>query len=190
MIFFTADQHFYHENIIKYCNRPFKNVEEMNEELIKRWNKTIRLVDHVYVIGDFVFGGAEKQVERLVNIVKQLKGNIFLVKGSHDKLTSFNPSLLGKDAQRFHLFEDKIVTVAFESQEVVLCHYAMRVWPKSHFNSWHLFGHSHGRLEPWGKSFDIGVDCWDYRPLSFSEVKAIMKTRPDNFNLVKKEQIL
>ena len=73
MIFFTADQHFYHENIIKYCNRPFKNVEEMNEELIKRWNKTIRLVDHVYVIGDFVFGGAEKQVERLVNIVKQLK---------------------------------------------------------------------------------------------------------------------
>ncbi len=77
MIFFTADQHFYHENIIKYCNRPFRNMEEMNEELIKKWNEAISPIDHVYVIGDFVLGRAEKQVERLVSIVKQLKGHIF-----------------------------------------------------------------------------------------------------------------
>ncbi len=187
MIYFTADTHFYHENIIRYCNRPFKNAEEMNETIIANWNAIVRPVDSIYVLGDFVIGNAEKQKERLGNIVKRLKGNIFLVKGSHDKLDSYEPTLLDKDAQRFHIFEDRIVTISVEGQEIVLCHYAMRVWPKSHFGTWHLFGHSHCRLEGWGKSFDVGVDCWGFRPLSFSDIRKIMETRPDNFNLVKRQ---
>ncbi|MEO0095997.1 MAG: phosphoesterase [candidate division WOR-3 bacterium] len=186
MIYFTADTHFYHTNIIKYCKRPFKDVDEMNEKMIENWNRVVRPVDQVYIIGDFVFGHAGRQCERIVEIIKRLKGNIFLIKGSHDKLENFNPSILGKDAKRFHIFQDRIITILIENQEIVLCHYAMRVWPKSHYGSWHLYGHSHGQLEGWGKSFDVGVDCWNFRPISFLEVCSIMKTKPDNFDLVRK----
>jgi calcineurin-like phosphoesterase family protein len=52
----------------------------------------------------------------------------------------------------------------------------MRVWPKSHYGTWHLFGHSHGCLEPWGKSFDVGVDAWQMRPISINQVKEKMDT--------------
>jgi len=185
MIYFTADTHFYHENIIKYCNRPFQDVEEMNETIISNWNAVVRQVDQVYVIGDFIFGHAEKQTERIIELLRRLKGNILLIKGSHDKLMRFDSSELNKDAARFKIFEDRIVTITLENQEIVLCHYAMRVWPKSHFDSWHLFGHSHGRIEGLGKSFDVGVDCWNFRPLSFPEVCGIMKTRSNNLNLVR-----
>jgi len=58
----------------------------------------------------------------------------------------------------------------------------MRVWSRSHYNSWQLFGHSHGTLEPIGKQLDIGVDCHDFNPLSFDQVFKIMKSRPDNPN--------
>ena len=53
MIFFTSDHHFYHSNIIKYCQRPFHSVEEMNEEMIRRWNSVVGVDDTVYYLGDF-----------------------------------------------------------------------------------------------------------------------------------------
>jgi calcineurin-like phosphoesterase family protein len=62
----------------------------------------------------------------------------------------------------------------------------MRVWPRSHYNSWQLYGHSHGRLEPVGKQWDVGVDNNNFYPVSFDQLVEIMKNRPDNFNLVKK----
>jgi calcineurin-like phosphoesterase family protein len=64
----------------------------------------------------------------------------------------------------------------------------MRTWEKSHYNSWHLFGHSHGKLPSFGKSFDIGVDTNDFYPYSFDEVKKIMDKLPDNFNLVRNKE--
>jgi calcineurin-like phosphoesterase family protein len=61
----------------------------------------------------------------------------------------------------------------------------MRVWPRSHYNSWHLFGHSHGKLEPVGKSWDVGVDKNNFIPLSLTQIEKIMEKRPDNPNFVK-----
>ena len=58
----------------------------------------------------------------------------------------------------------------------------MRVWPKSQYNSWQLYAHSHGNLDPIGKSWDVGVDVNNYEPLSFDEIESIMKKRPNNFN--------
>jgi len=69
-------------------------------------------------------------------------------------------------------------------QVVVVCHYAMRVWPKSHYNSWQLYGHSHGRLGGIGKQYDIGVDNNNFYPVSFNEICEIMQNKPDNSNLV------
>jgi calcineurin-like phosphoesterase family protein len=67
---------------------------------------------------------------------------------------------------------------------IVLCHYAMRVWPRSHYNSIQLHGHSHGRLLPIGKQWDVGVDNNNYHPVPFDQIIEIMSVREDNFNLV------
>ncbi len=151
MIWFTADTHFGHKNIIKYCDRPFKDVDEMDRTLIDNWNVRVSKDDTIYFLGDFSFGrGPEYQAE--------LNGNIVFVKGSHDSWLRA-PYLL-----------PITVRMCGEDKTIVLCHYAMRTWEKSHYGSWHLFGHSHGNLPPYGLSFDVGVDCWDYYPVSLDMI--------------------
>ena len=81
--FFTSDPHFYHTNIIKHCNRPFANAEEMNAELIKRWNSKVKPGDRIFVMGDLFFGPVRSR-EQVEGILKQLNGNIVLIKGNHD----------------------------------------------------------------------------------------------------------
>jgi calcineurin-like phosphoesterase family protein len=78
-----------------------------------------------------------------------------------------------------------LLEIREQRQHLTLCHYCLRVWPRSHFNSWHLYGHSHGTLPPIGKSWDAGVNTNDFTPLAFPQIQAIMKTRPDNPNLVR-----
>ena len=168
--FFTADLHLSHTNIIKYCNRPFSGVKEMNETIINNWNEEVGKDDLVYMLGDFGFGN-------LSNMLIQLHGRIVMITGSHDKSIKQNKT-------RFE-FISPLLNIEIEKQPVTLCHYAMRVWHRSHFNAWHLYGHSHGKLNPEGKSWDVGVDNNNFRPLSWGEIKEIMKVRPDNFNLVR-----
>ena len=79
-IFITSDTHFWHTNIIKYCNRPFESVEEMNEKLIENWNSIVNKYDTVYHLGDFCIGGRQQ----IYDLVHRLKGNIKLIKGNHD----------------------------------------------------------------------------------------------------------
>jgi calcineurin-like phosphoesterase family protein len=86
MIFFTSDHHFDHANIIKYCNRPFLSVDEMNEEIVKRWNQVVDANDTVYYLGDFSLG--KGSVEKFV---PRLNGEKYLVMGNHDACTSSRP---------------------------------------------------------------------------------------------------
>jgi calcineurin-like phosphoesterase family protein len=164
-IFFTADTHFGHNNIIKYCNRPFKNSDEMDEVLIFNWNNIVNHSDTVYHLGDFALRNPNEYI-------KKLKGNVILIPGNHDKhetITLFK-----------HVYH--LTTIKIENKFITLCHFALRVWNKSHFNAWHLYGHSHGTLESIGKSHDVGVDNCNYAPVSFEKIKEIMETKPDNFN--------
>ena len=80
MIYFIADTHFNHENIIKYCNRPFKNTEEMNEYIIKKWNSVVKSEDIVYHLGDVGFG----TIDELKKLLAKLNGTKILVMGNHD----------------------------------------------------------------------------------------------------------
>lgn len=166
MIWFTSDTHFYHQGIINFCNRPFSTVEEMNETIIKNWNSVVGINDTIYHLGDFSWSKDWSE------IIYQLNGNITLIKGNHDK--QINKSLF---KGVYDLLEIKI-----EGNSITLCHFAMRVWNKSHFNSWHLFGHSHYTLPPEGKSFDIGMDTNNFYPYSFEDIKLLMINRPDNIN--------
>jgi calcineurin-like phosphoesterase family protein len=171
-IFFTSDTHFGHENIIRTCRRPFQNAGEMDEALIARWNERVRPGDTVYHLGDFTFRsstGADIYLARL-------NGKIHLVAGNHDAET------LAKHANLFASVS-LILEVKVGGQRLVLCHYPMREWHGSWRQSWHLFGHVHGRLnhEPLGYSLDVGVDSHEFRPWTIDEIAAVFATRLNPF---------
>lgn len=173
-IFFTSDHHFGHENIIKFCNRPFKDAREMNEELIKRWNEKIKPNDHVYHLGDF--GLTYK--ENLADILDRLNGKKYLIVGNHESAALQNRKKFEWVKEYFEL---KIKDLDGQGgyQRIMLFHYAMRTWRGEGRGNWHLYGHSHGNLPDLEDklSFDIGVDSHDFYPLSYEEVKAIMKNK-------------
>ena len=168
MYWFTADEHYYHRRMIEYADRPFVTISHMNYDLIERFNSVVKGQDMTVHAGDFSFGTKEETSE----IIKYLNGSHIFLRGCHDYW-------LPKSAK--YLYQKTI-----EGKQIVVCHYCMRTWKASHYNSWHLFAHSHGRLEPVGKSHDIGVDNNNYFPVSFEQICEIMRTRPDNFNLVKR----
>lgn len=158
-IYFTGDTHFGHANIIKYCNRPYSSVQEMNEMLIKNWNDTVSPTDTIYHVGDFAFDSNPQKY------LVRLNGHKVLIKGNHDKKPT--PGWM-------QVVDYKEIKV--ERQTIILFHYAMRVWNKSNHGSWSLFGHSHGGLpnDPKLLSFDVGVDCHGYHPISFEKVRSLM----------------
>lgn len=171
-MFFTSDTHFGHRNIIKYSNRPFASVEEMNEVLIQRWNEKVGPKDEVYHLGDVAFATSEKQTKEILD---RLNGKIYLIKGNHEKLALTY-------RQRFEWIKDyhelKIKDDSFERgrQKVILFHYAIREWNGKYRGTYQLYGHSHGNLpdDPHAQAFDVGTDCHDYYPLAWEEVKTIM----------------
>lgn len=165
-IWFTSDTHFGHANIIRFCNRPFDNIEEMNEALIRNWNECVQPNDDVYHLGDFSF---ERKPE---NTARRLNGNKHLIKGNHDKRHH-----LKLIAPFFNWIKDVYELKVDKKIRVWLSHYAHRRWPKSHHGTIHLYGHSHGELEDFGKSTDVGVDAWDYRPVSLETIVKMMEKR-------------
>lgn len=177
MIWFTSDMHLGHSRILEYSTRPFKNVEEMDETIINNWNSVVDTKDTVYLLGDVSFHPKEKTL----NILAKLKGTINLIRGNHDKRLS--PEAL----KRFGFVKDLHTVKVSDAdavggggtQNIILCHYALRVWEKSHYGAWSLYGHSHSTLpELQGyKSFDIGVDGHNFFPWSYEEVKAKMATK-------------
>lgn len=175
MKFFTADTHFNHSNIIEFCNRPFKNAEEMNEVLITNWNSKITDEDIVYHLGDFGYG-------ELGTILDRLRGKIYYI---YSQEHSHERAVLAYK----HYFAEMspFVTISLKKEYDVyltLCHYQMAKWPKSHYNHWHLFAHSHNRATPIGKSHDAGVDGNNFFPYSLPEIAKIMDDRPDNPNYI------
>ena len=163
-IFFTADTHFGHTNIIKYCNRPYSSTEENDNQLIKNYNEVVGPKDIVYFLGDFCF----KKSHDFDYYFNQLNGQIHFIEGNHDRDAQ-------KNRNRFASYS-KYREIKVDGITIVLCHYAFRVWNKSHHGSWHLYGHSHGSLpdDPHARSIDVGVDCHNYRPIEFNEIKKIM----------------
>jgi calcineurin-like phosphoesterase family protein len=179
-IWFTADHHFGHANIIQYCYRPFRNVKEMDASLIGNWNSVVGVDDVVYHLGDFTLG----DIRRAAGYLRKLNGQIKLVPGSHDWrwLAEFTPSVTSQPGHPVEILPP-LVSLEFPElgdgehpQVIVLCHYAMRVWDRSHHGSWHLFGHSHGSLPGQGKSFDVGVDCTDFTPIDLTHVMERIKS--------------
>ena len=172
-IFFTSDLHFGHKNVIEYSKRPFSSVEEMDEMLISNWNNVVSQQDEVYLLGDVSLTTKEKTLK----LLKRLVGQIYLVKGNHDKKT-----ISGDCVKRFGWIKDYYeLSVPDEDanrgeQKIILSHYPFLTWNRSHHCSWSLHGHSHGSLpdDPYARRLDIGVDAHNYEPVSYERIKTLM----------------
>jgi calcineurin-like phosphoesterase family protein len=165
--FFTSDIHFGHSRIIQYCNRPFATVEEMDEAIISNWNETVQQYDHIYILGDVSFSNAE----RTNSILQRLNGIKILIYGNHDKVVRNNPEVRSHFVETHELLERDFKVEGQKAIKIVMCHYAMKVWNKSHHGSLHLFGHSHGSMPDDGsRSLDVGMDCHGMRPISLDDV--------------------
>lgn len=229
-IWFSSDFHAYHKNICKgstnWSNsqrcRNFKNEEEMTERLISNINANVGPNDTLYFLGDWSFGGIDNIGKFWVRIHCK---NIHFVLGNHDHHIKNNRTLpnifrvspelplafmanpdtkqaAAVRAQELFKSVSGYKEVTVDNQRIILCHYAMRVWNKSHHGSWMLYGHSHGTLPDYvqsnmvesenvGKgrsrglkstltrSMDVGVDTHpQFRPYNFDEIKEIFKDRP------------
>lgn len=174
-IFFTSDHHFGHTNIIKFSQRPFQDLQEMNETLIQRWNEKVGPDDVVYHLGDVAL---TKDREMVHNILERLNGTIYLIQGNHEG-AALNHRKRFAWIKDYHELSVKDADAPNGKRKIILFHYAMRVWRSDFRGTWHLYGHSHGNL-PDKKdrlAFDVGVDCHDFYPLSYEEVKKIMATK-------------
>ena len=157
MIWFTADQHYDHKNIIEYMSRPFSGLDDMNDVLISHHNSVVAKGDLVYHMGDFTFVGDPSP------FLNQLNGQHFLIKGNHDHRR------LRKDPSPFIWVKD-VAMVKWGKHRFFLSHYGHRVWPRSHYGCYHLYGHSHGSLPDHNRSMDAGVDANDFYPISADAV--------------------
>jgi calcineurin-like phosphoesterase family protein len=177
-VWFTADTHFGHGNVIKHCNRPFASVDEMDREMIARWNERVRPSDTVYHLGDFCWGDALDGISYL----EKLNGEVRLIRGNHDR----NGVVL------LHRWKatPTMMEISVDGHHITLCHYGMRVWNQSHRGSLHFYGHSHGSLPGTNQSCDVGVDCWDYRPVSLPEIMKRMQGLPQYVGDENHEQML
>lgn len=159
MIFFTSDTHLFHSNIIKYCKRPFKDVFEMNEEIVKRWNEVVSKEDTVFHLGDFMLYSKTRE-EAAKEIMSRLNGTKHLVLGNHD----------GSNRQMKCLGFDSVSKVATEK----IAGLSIRMTHVPDFNSVeheiNLCGHVHDAWLRKGNVINVGVDVWDFKPRTLFEL--------------------
>ena len=196
-LWFTSDTHFNHANILKFTNRPFENVTEHDEALIKNWNDRVGVNDTVFHLGDFCFGSSQKIVE----IRERLNGNIVLIRGNHDD-KNIQRSLWG-------LFDEVLyqARIWIDGRTVYLNHFPFLCFAHGSYElygddySINLFGHVHSgpncatddgsRLRMlYPTQYDVGVDNNGYSPISWNEVKTIIESNIEKHKLSKENGTL
>ena len=185
-IFFSSDHHFNHRNVIRYCARPFPDIDAMNAALIERWNARVGDEDVVYHLGDFTLAGvgvARAMFSRLRGRIKVLGLPWHHDKGwvpKHPGPSQYS-SASGHEVEILPpMLVERFVVPGVEGKfSVSLSHYPLAEWDAGHHGAWHLHGHSHGNhVEAERRKLDVGVDCHGYAPISLAEVHARMSAIP------------
>jgi len=169
MNYFTADLHLGHANIIKFCDRPFADVYEMDRTLIENWNARVRNDDHVYLVGDFAFRNQLSATRYL----DELKGKIHLIVGNHD-------SKWMKEEGAPDYFEsiDLMAELHDGKRQILMCHYPLMSWKGK--NTFLVYGHIHNNindsywplLKTYERALNAGVDVNGFQPVTFEELVA------------------
>lgn len=173
-VFFTGDQHYHHKLLAGM--RGFPSPSSMNEILITNHNSVVRKKDVVIHAGDFSLGNKYQTEE----VLERLNGHHIIVPGDHDRV------LEQVDPRLFDL-RQPILKTEVEGIQVVVSHFMMTVWARSHYGSWHVHAHVHGHLSGLGKIHDVGVDNNNLYPVSFEDLAAEMAKKPENINYIRPE---
>lgn len=168
MLFYISDLHFGHRNVIRYDKRPFMDRDEMDWELIRRWNERVQSEDEVYIIGDFCYR-SDKSPEWFL---KQLQGRKHLIIGNHDEVLLSNPR-----AMAYFEKVDVIKSISDGERRVWLSHFPLAEWSGMHKGYWHIYGHIHARKEAaynymkeQERALNAGCMINGYAPVTFEEL--------------------
>ncbi len=169
MIYYTADQHFGHSNIIRLCNRPFKNIAEMDETLIIKWNSTVSADDTVYILGDLIF----RSDKHASYYIERLKGVKHLVLGNHDHNWIKNCNV-----QKYFASVSYYLEIKDEERRIALCHYPMLSWGGAARGALHVHAHIHNNrdgfafetLKKMDNALNAGVEVNKYKPVTIDEL--------------------
>ena len=172
MTYFTADLHFGHAGIIGLCDRPFADVDEMNEALVDRWNKKVKKNDTVYIVGDLAWKRQDAET-----YIPRLNGKKILILGNHDKWYE------DEDLARHFVKIVKYEEVSLEGHPITLCHYPMIEWKNSRKEGtsrlgYLVYGHIHNNIKPEysmlfaaENALNAGADVDHFEPVTFEELK-------------------
>ncbi|MEL6062793.1 MULTISPECIES: metallophosphoesterase [unclassified Methylobacterium] len=158
-IFFTGDTHFGDTRVLRFDHRPYPDLEAHDAGLIAAWNETVAPGDTVWHLGDFALGPSGARIREILD---GLNGEKHLIVGNND-----GPDTLGAPGWSSvrHYAE-----FAVEGRMVVLCHYAFRTWNGMSKGALNLHGHSHGKLKPMPKQYDVGVDPMGPAPVALPTI--------------------
>jgi calcineurin-like phosphoesterase family protein len=159
-VWFTADTHFGHGGALGRFRRPFGSVAEMDEAMVARWNACVGAADEVWHLGDFAY---RQPAERMEALLARLNGSKHLITGNNDDARTL--ALAGwASVADYHELE-------LSGVRLVLCHYPFRTWNGMAKRSYNLHGHSHGQLKAMTRQVDVGVDVWDFRPITLETIQ-------------------
>jgi calcineurin-like phosphoesterase family protein len=187
-LFFISDFHVGHTNVIRFDGRPFKDVNEMNETLIKNWNSVVTDDDIVFYLGDLSMRCHPSTVKWFV---EQLNGKIHFFMGNHDRyreirnLNRFEKIWGDDDVMGAGLISIKDDDANRGYQDIVLGHYPVLSWNKGHHGAWHIHGHCHQSMAKnpdmaWfykRRVIDAGCNGLDYTPMSYARLKEVMMAK-------------
>ena len=159
VLYFTSDHHIGHGAARGFYRRPFASVGEMDRVLVGRWNEVVEPEDEVWHLGDFA---VRQSAERIMSLLKVLKGRKHLVTGNNDD-AAVTKCVGWQSVQPY-------AELTVGGTLLVLCHYPFRTWRDMGKGAVNLHGHSHGKLKPLGRQFDVGVDVWDFRPVRLTDL--------------------
>lgn len=176
MIYYTSDLHLGHKNIIKYENRPFKDIFDMTEGLIQRWNAKVKPSDIVYHLGDFAFKNAYMNIDKILDIYSKLNGKKALLIGNHD-LDWINKDIVRNSLE---IRPEHYMEIEDNGRIVVLCHYPIEDWDGKFHGSYHVHGHDHSQdlIQHIPKRYNCGVDVRNYEPVTLDEMIKSKTTLP------------
>jgi calcineurin-like phosphoesterase family protein len=164
-VLFTSDTHFGHGGALSLYKRPFASVAAMDRAMIERWNAAVALDDEVWHLGDFAI---RQKPARVAELLAALNGRKHLVSGNNDPPATLEQSGWASVQPYRELTLERVA--------LVLCHYPFRTWRDMGKGAINLHGHSHGRLKPQPRQADVGVDVWEFRPVTLAALLARRRT--------------
>lgn len=182
-LFLTSDHHFGHQNIISFCNRPYRDITDMNRSLVDNWNDVVQPGDDVWVLGDFLMGNFEESSR----LVKQLHGSITLIPGNHDRCWIKHTKYLAwrqkyldigihHISDPFHMYTDRFWVefnhFPFRTSDM---YERYHIYRPINDGQWLFHGHVHDSWRRKDRMVNVGVDVWHYAPVSFDHLMSVLE---------------